>query len=136
MRIAIYYEYGKKREIGTGHKYRAEAIAKELKKRGHKVELTTDDIVKSGWDVLIIDHIHNKKSIIDRAKSCNIRVILIDGVEENVKEVDLSISAFYNTSAENKGIKYIAFPVASEWNKHNLETKNKCVFVSMVYVFK
>jgi len=131
MRIAFYYESGPIHEIGTGHKYRSHEIGGELKKRGHKVEYTSDDIVVEGWDVLVIDHMHSKKSMIERAKSAGIKVVLIDGDNEDALLVNLSISAFVNKNAKHIGNKFLVFPIHNTWNKYKHDTKSKTVFVGM-----
>jgi len=130
MKIAFYYECGKIPEIGMGHKYRSHEIGNELIRRGHKVEYTSNDVVKNGWDVLIIDHISSQKSIIDRAKASGAKVVLIDGAQEDVPLVDISISAFVNEESHYKGEKFLVFP-ANAWNRYSPRTKSKTIFVAV-----
>lgn len=131
MKIGIYYEYGKTKEIGTGHKYRAMELTKELTRRGHKVEHTNEDVVMTHWDMLIIDHILPKKDMIERAKKCNMKTVLVDGDREDAKNVDLSVSAFFNPQAQYRGAKYMIFPNKILWSRYNPYNKNTAVFVAM-----
>ena len=131
MKIGLYYEYGKTKEIGTGHKYRAIELTKELNRKGHKVEHTNEDVVMTHWDMLIIDHIDSKKDMIARAKNAKIKTVLIDGDASDVEDVDLSISAFFNPRSQYKGVKYMIFPTDISWSHYNPYNKNTSVFVAM-----
>ena len=131
MKITFYYEYGFKKEIGTGHKYRVKQVGKELEKRGHSVEYTTENVVVNSWDVLVIDHMDEKSSMIARAKRNNMKVVLIDGVEDDIPNTDISISMFANPSAKYTGLDYAVFPDAPEWANHNVDIHRNTIFVGM-----
>jgi spore coat polysaccharide biosynthesis predicted glycosyltransferase SpsG len=133
MKIAFFYEYGKIDQIGTGHKYRSMEIGKRLKRNGHDVVYTEDDMVLTEWDVLVIDHINSKKDMIMRAKQSGTKVVLIDGHPDDTKIVDVSISAFSNDMAQYRGVKYIVIPKHTSWgwNRYRSYTKSKTVFVSV-----
>jgi spore coat polysaccharide biosynthesis predicted glycosyltransferase SpsG len=107
MRIGCYCKYGEILEIGTGHYYRTKWILSELTKRGHecfRVEASGD---WPGMDLLLIDHLAPQTELISRAKKANIKVALIDGVAEDVKNVDLSISPHLNPEATYTGLDYM-----------------------------
>lgn len=129
MHIVLYNEYGPKYEIGMGHKYRCMELGRELKRRGHKVSNVEDGILMADNDVLVIDHMYSQKDLIQRAKSAGMKVVLIDGAEEDVGLTDISISAFINQKATYKGIKYIAFPTSLSWDKYRPYNKSNSVFV-------
>jgi len=122
MKVAFYFEHGEIPEIGTGHKYRAKVISEELKKRGH-------EIIEGYPDVLIVDHLFEQTERIKEVKAKGIKVVLIDGIEADAALVDLSISAFYNKSAQYRGLNYMAFP--SHPDTYYKANKSKKIFVSM-----
>ena len=128
MHIAFWYQYGKIDNIGTGHKYRAHMVGDILKARGHKVTYIEDNVISSGPDVLVIDHMEPPSDIAKRAKSLGLKVVAIDGIEPLA---DVSISAFLNDAADYKGPKYIAFPVFPHTSKYNVGKKSRTVFVGM-----
>ena len=132
MKIVMFYESGEIPEIGTGHKYRSKEIAKILRNNGHEVEFMLDGVLIKERDVLIIDHISSQKSLINRAKHAGMKVVLIDGVEEDVTLVDLSISSFINAKSQYTGAKYIAFPTQTQyWERYRPSTSSNTVFVGM-----
>ena len=59
------------------------------------------------------------------------KVVLIDGAEEDTQLADLSISAFYNAKSEYQGAKYIVIPKCYEWSRYRSYIKNDTVFVGM-----
>lgn len=131
MHIAFCYEYGEKDEIGTGHLYRSKTIANMLQKRGHAITLMAPGNDPPKADVLVIDHMHVQKDLILKAKNLGIKVVLIDGAEEDVGLVDASISAFVNKKAQYTGFKYLAFPLGMSWDKYRVHNKSNTVFVGM-----
>jgi len=100
MQITFFCEHGKKKEIGTGHLYRSLELMERLKSLGHKVDFMDDGILMSNTDILVIDHMHSQKSLIERAKHAEMKVVLIDGAPEDTELVDASISAFANPKAQ------------------------------------
>lgn len=130
MRVTFFYEYGEKPEIGTGHKYRTKTIVDELEKRGHNTHIMSDGILLSNTDVLVVDHMFSQSGLIKRAKSANIKVVLIDGVEEDVPFVDESISAVYNKRSTHTGVDYMCFPTKGRTNFYS-KPKSNSVFVGM-----
>lgn len=131
MKIALFYECGKIKEVGTGHKYRSREIGKELIKRGHDIEYTEEDIVSTAWDILVIDHIKKKKDMIMRAKQAGIKTVLIDGHKDDADLADLSVSAFLNRNARYTGMKYIIVPRLNSWEYYSPYKKSDTVLVSM-----
>ena len=132
MKITFFYESGEIPEIGTGHKYRCQEIAKILVKKGYNIIYMHDDFLMSNRDILIIDHIKSQTSLIKRAKHAGMKVVLIDGHPDDVELVDLSISAYTNPKSQYKGIKYIAFPTTNQyWDKYKSDTKSKTIFVGV-----
>lgn len=129
MKIAFFYEHGQIKEIGTGHKYRSGFIARELRRRGHTTWMLEDNPSYDDADLVVIDHMFSQKNIIDEIKSKNKKVVLIDGAVEDTELVDLSISPFYNTKSQYRGINYIAIP--SAWEKYRTYNKSNSVFISM-----
>lgn len=126
MRVAFFYEFGAKKEIGTGHKYRSLNIQNRLVRLGHSI-VDIDD----NPDVLVVDHVFSQAELIRKAKSAGTKVVLIDGAEEDVELVDLSISAFYNAKSQHRGIRYIIIPKSYDWSRYNSDTKYNTVFVGM-----
>lgn len=132
MKIGLYYEYGEKKEIGMGHKYRAAQVSKELEKRGHTVEHFHDQtFLNKEWGVLIIDHVFEKAKMITNAKKKKVAVVLIDGAEEDADKVDVSISSFYNSKSKYRGIKYMAFSPPKYWKRYNPDTNSRVAFVAL-----
>lgn len=131
MKIAFFYECGKIKEVGTGHKYRAKEIGELLERNGHDVEYTEQDVVMSNWDVLVIDHIKSCKDMIGRAKNSGAKVVLVDGHPDDVPLVDISISAFYNPISQYRGVKYIVIPTNPYWDKYRAYTSSKTIFVGV-----
>jgi len=132
VKITFFYESGAMPEVGTGHKYRCQEIAKVLKKNGHSTEFMQNDVLAKGRDVLVIDHIKSQESLIHRAKHAGMKVALIDGHPDDVGLVDLSVSAFTNPKAKYKGIKYTAFPALNQhWDKYKPDTKSRTIFIGM-----
>ena len=131
MRVTFFCEHGQKKEIGTGHLYRALAISEYLRSMGHKVDFMENDILMNTTDVLVIDHIYSQRSLIERAKGAGIKVVLIDGVEEDTELVDASISGFVNSNASHSGLKYMAFPTCHSTERYNVQRKKDAIFVGM-----
>ena len=132
MSISFYYEYGRKKEIGTGHKFRSRLLGDILKKRGYRVDYTEEEVITSDTDVLVVDHIASKSGLINTAKTNHLPVVLIDGAAEDIDLVDASISAFVNKNAKYTGSKYVVIPKCT-WSRHNIYVgnKKKCVFVGI-----
>lgn len=131
MQVTFFCEHGQKREIGTGHLYRSMAIAENLRSLGHKVDFMEEGILMNTTDVLVIDHIYSQTKLIERAQHAGIKVVLIDGAEEDAVMADASISAFGNASAQFQGLKYMAFPVCHRTERYNVNRKVDSVFVGM-----
>jgi len=131
MEVVFYCENTQKHEVGTGHYWRSKVIAKELNKRGNKTSFIEDDIIINGPDVIVIDHIHSKRDVIERARQSGMSVVLIDGHEDDVGLVDTSVSAVVNPKAQYTGVDYMAFSKCPEWVRYNPQKKNKAVFVGM-----
>jgi spore coat polysaccharide biosynthesis predicted glycosyltransferase SpsG len=128
MHVAFWYQHGKIDGIGTGHRYRSKAIAEALSKKGHRTTCIEDDVISSGPDVIVIDHLAPPPSVAERAKRSGMKVVVIDG---NDPLADVSISAFFNENAKYSGIEYIAFPIHKHTTKYIVSKKSKTVFVSM-----
>ena len=131
MKIAFYREYGAKKEIGMGHFYRSKTISEALKRKGHNISFIDDGILTNDVQVLIIDHISSQNSLILQAKSAGMKIVLIDGAEEDVSLADLSISAFFNKSSQYKGIKYVVVPYHYSTDRYRPYKKNKSILISM-----
>lgn len=131
MKISFFYEYGKKREIGTGHKYRSQTIGELLEKNGHRVSYIEDGVLPSDTDVLVVDHIYSQNGLINTAKRAKMKTVLIDGAEEDADMVDLSISPFYNDKAQYKGGDYIVIPECKYWMKYKATRAKNTVFIAM-----
>lgn len=118
--ISFYYEYGNIPEIGTGHFYRYKVLKEELESRNFK---------ESGnSNLVIIDHIFSKKDLINKYKNEGKKIVLIDGAEEDVDLVDLSISAAVNKKSQYRGIDYIIIYTTT---KEYINNENNLVFVSV-----
>lgn len=131
MHVSLFCEHGERREIGTGHLYRLKEISRELSSRGHITTWVHNRECHPQAEVLVVDHIHSQRGLILKAKAAGIKVVLIDGAEEDVELVDASISAIYNSLAQYKGAKYFAIPRPSYSETYRLDTKAKTVFVAM-----
>lgn len=131
MRVTFFCEHGEKKEIGTGHLYRSMEIAERLRSLGHKVDFMEDGILMNTTDVLVIDHIHSQKSLIERASGAGIKTVLIDGAQEDVSLVDVSISGFANPDAQYTGLEYMAFPTCHATERYNVQRKVSSVFVGV-----
>jgi spore coat polysaccharide biosynthesis predicted glycosyltransferase SpsG len=131
MNIAFFYECGKIDEIGTGHKYRSEAIGTELRKRNHNIEFLSTKDIPNNTTILVIDHMNCQRDLIAKAKSLGIKTVLIDGAEEDVNLVDASISCFVNCKAKYTGARFIAFPKHQISSKYFVKPNDNKVFVSM-----
>lgn len=132
MKVAFFYECGKVPEVGTGHKYRSEVLAELLSRRGHDIiwVAKNNDPPKDA-NVLVIDHVFTQTHLIKRAKELGLKVLLIDGAEEDVELVDASVSATYNKNAQYSGIKYMAFKPSGRDEKYREGRTEGPVFVSM-----
>jgi len=130
MYIAFWYECGEIEKIGMGHRYRSMAIAKELEERGHKtICIENSMVIPKGPDVIVIDHISPALNVAAIAKSKGIKkAVVIDGQDS---DADVHISAFCNYKAEYKGKEYISFPTHKCTTRYDINTKSKCVFVSV-----
>jgi spore coat polysaccharide biosynthesis predicted glycosyltransferase SpsG len=131
MKVCFYYEYGEIPEIGTGHFYRTKTIRRELEKRGHQTYAVEDGIFFPDTDILVIDHFNSQKELILRAKTVGIKVVLIDGQEEDVEYADESISAIYNKNARWTGLEYMCFPTAGATDFYSTPRNTRIVFVGM-----
>lgn len=131
MKITFFYEHGQIREIGTGHKYRSNNLARELRHRGHTTWTMEENPNYDDADIVVIDHVFSQKQLIEEIKKKNKKVVLIDGAEEDVGLVDLSISACYNDKASYQGVRYLALPQTATWEKYRPYIKSKSVFVAM-----
>lgn len=131
MKIAFFREWGNKKEIGLGHFYRTQTIASELKRKGHKIDFIDDGVLTNDINILVVDHIYSQKNLILQAKNSGMKVVLIDGAEDDVALVDISISAFFNKLAKHQGAKYIVVPYHYTSDRYRPYKKNKSVFVSM-----
>lgn len=130
MQIVFYCEHGEIEEVGTGHYWRTKAIGKELSNRGHSTKwIGSDDDIDA--DVLVIDDVRKQTDIILRAKDAGTKVMLIDGVAEDVPLVDASISAIFNDAAKHTGIGYMAFPKCSALERYRPDTKHTNIFVGL-----
>lgn len=131
MKIALFCEYGKKREIGTGHLHRLKGLERVLKSRSHEIVwIAPEGVVDKTANVLVIDHVFSQQSIIAQAKDFGLKVVLMDGSEEDVPMVDISISPAYNKLANYTGTKYFVLPYSSE-DRYKLDIKSNSVFVGM-----
>jgi len=131
MQVAFFCEYGKIPEVGTGHYWRSQVISKELQRRGHETFWVVPQNDPPKADVLVIDHVHSQSDLILRAKELDIKIALIDGTPEDAAQTDASVSAFYNSEAQHKGIEYIAFPKCPSWIRYKPDTKSRTVFIGM-----
>jgi len=131
MHVSLFCEHGEKREIGTGHLYRLLEIARELSSRGHVTSWVQNRECNPEAKVLVVDHIHTQRDLILKAKAAGVKVVLIDGAEEDVELVDASVSAIYNPLAQYQGAKYFAIPKPSYSETYRLDTKSKTAFVAM-----
>jgi len=129
MRINFFYEYEKSNR--TESKYRAIELGNALKKRGHDVTYTEEDIVMTQWDILVIDHTKSKKDMIMRAKQSGTKVMLLDGDPDDVELVDVCVSAFINRNAHFRGSKYIIVPRNATWDRYRPYTKSRTVFIGV-----
>lgn len=131
MHVALFCEYGEKPEIGMGHLYRLKEISRQLEIKGHIISWVSESEIHPNANVLIIDHVHSQKDLITEAKTNGVKVVLIDGAEEDIELVDTSISAIYNPLAQYKGAEYFAIPKPSHNESYKLDNKSKTVFVAM-----
>jgi spore coat polysaccharide biosynthesis predicted glycosyltransferase SpsG len=127
MKFSFRFDYGQKPEVGTGHKYRCEALGNELRNRGHYVSMQDDQEAQ----VAVLDFVGSAKVFIDEARSRNQKIVLIDGVPEDVPFVDLSISAVFNKGAQYKGLRYTVFPKPFHASFYNAYTLSDTVFVGL-----
>lgn len=124
MRIAFYYEYGRVKEIGTGHYYRSRVLANELVLRGHEIVRPSNKC-----DVVVIDHMFSQARLIYELKQRGIKTVLIDGAAEDTDLVDASISVCINRAAKYTGLEYLIIPPIG---KERYSTgQSNLVFVSM-----
>lgn len=126
MKLMFFCEHGEIIEIGTGHKYRTQALAGELRLRGHQIVDNLEDC-----EVLVIDHLMSQTERILEAKARGVKVVLIDGTESDARLADLTISAFFNKAASYAGLDYMAFPVRFDVEPYDPEIKSDWVFVGM-----
>jgi spore coat polysaccharide biosynthesis predicted glycosyltransferase SpsG len=129
MKIAFFYECGKIKEVGAGHKYRSISLATELRKRGHRVEMPENQNADGDQDVLVVDHVFSQKDLICSAKERGTKVVLVDGAEQDVGIVDESVSCFFNKKAKHTGIRYAVVPRCYAPARFDRST-NDTVFVS------
>jgi len=130
VRVAFYYECGEIREVGTGHRYRSREIGSVLEQNNHIVEYIENDNRLPNVDILVVDHINSCHDIITNAKACGIKVVLIDGHQDDVSLVDVSVSAVVNTKAQYYGIDYLVFPTTELQDRYEYKGNNT-VFVGM-----
>lgn len=128
MNISFWYEYGQIKEIGTGHKYRSEALGRNLKKRGHQIFYNENF---PNADIIVVDHMFPQTTFIDYWKAKRKKIVLIDGAEKDVPLVDLSISASVNDSAQFKGADYVVFEPNCTNVKYNPQIESDRVFVGL-----
>lgn len=131
MKIAFFYEYGEKREIGMGHKYRSQTLGKLLECNGHTVQYIEDGVLMSGTDILVVDHILTQSGMLKTAKHYGVKTVLIDGVGEDVELADLSISSQYNRNAQYVGGDYIVIPKCQSWMKYSPTRAKNTAFIAM-----
>ena len=119
------------RNPGVKISHRTNILAEELIKRQHKISHIEDDIVYSGYDVMIIDYVGPIESAIDRGKRARTKVILMDGKEEHASMVDLSISPYVNPKAQYRGSDYCVVFKKGRTTYHRPDKKKKVAFVSV-----
>lgn len=130
MKIGFFCEWGEIPEIGTGHFYRSKWTSEAMKHRGHDtIDIAPGNDLPIDLDVLVIDDLRSQRSLIGMAKYNNTKVVLIDGIEEDVPEVNLAISAKFNIASQYKGIEYMSFLPRGDRSYKSLESTK--VFVSM-----
>ena len=132
MKLSFFCERGKMPEIGTGHYYRSIWAIDYLYERGHQAGiLMPGEDLSDGIDVLVIDDLRSQRPLMDKARKKGIKVVLIDGVPDDVPYADLSISSCFNPKAEYRGVKYMAFLNRGSRSYNYSESIKDTVFVSM-----
>lgn len=130
MKIGFFCDLGEIPEIGTGHFYRSKWTAEAMERRGHKtVRIGPGDIIPDDLDVLVIDDLRSQRSVLDEAKANGAKIVLIDGIPEDVPGADLTISARFNTASQYIGTEYMSF--LPRGDRKYSDPDNRRVFVSM-----
>jgi spore coat polysaccharide biosynthesis predicted glycosyltransferase SpsG len=125
LNVGFCYEFGAIKEVGTGHHYRVQVLSNEFKRRGHMV------VGAEKADVVVVDHVHSQRDVIQMHKARGAKVVLIDGAPEDLELVDVSISAVINRKAQYTGLPYLIIPQLKGFSRYNPRTKSNTVFVSL-----
>jgi len=130
MKIGFFCERGEIPEIGTGHYYRTKWTSEEMIKRGHSATyISVGNDLPVDLDVVVIDDLRSQRTIMDGAIKNGTKVVLIDGVPEDVGDADLTISACFNPLAQYRGVEYMSFLPRGDRQYSSSQPNN--IFVSM-----
>lgn len=130
MKIGFFCDRGEIPEIGTGHFYRSKWTSESMQRRGHEIiNIMPGCYLPNNLDALVIDDLRSQRKLADEAKSNGTKVVLIDGIEEDVMIADLTISSCFNPASQYKGVEYMSF--LPRGHREYVPSIHASVFVSM-----